>query len=506
MLNDCIDTPVPATETFLPESSKAAGLEPGERKRLSVEVLARATPVSQLASDNGVSRKFLYQQAARADEALDETFMPSSEGKDVLYQLPITKSWIQQFVMSLVLLGHTSYRGVVEILQTMFDYPLCIGTVHNIVRGATARARELNTVHELSAIRVGAHDEIFQAGRPVLVGMDVDSTYCYLLAVEDHRDETTWGVHLLDLQAQGLAPKYTIADGGTGLRAGQRAAWKSTPCHGDVFHALQDLNRLKRFLGNRAVSATTAREKLEKQMQRACKKGQGRSFSAKLAHARQREAQEVELAADVATLVEWLRCDILSLAGPDHASRIKLYDFVITELRARESQCPHHIRKLCTMLENHRDNLLAFAAVLDAKLGELARKFALPVAWLHELCQLEGQNSNQPARWQHEAQLRQKMGSRFHPVQTAMREAMNTTPRASSIVENLNSRLRTYFFLRRQIGNEYLDLLRFYFNHHRFARSDRPERQGKSPAELLTGQPQPNWLELLLGQDLFKRN
>ena len=125
MLKACIDTPVPATEAFLLESSKAAGLEPDERKRLSVEVLARATPVSQLASDNGVSRKFLYQQAARADEALDETFMPPSEGKDVLYQLPITKSWIQQFIMSLVLLGHASYRGVVEILQTMFDYPTC---------------------------------------------------------------------------------------------------------------------------------------------------------------------------------------------------------------------------------------------------------------------------------------------------------------------------------------------------------------------------------------------
>jgi len=44
---------------------------------------------------------------------------------------------------------------------------------------------------------------------------------------------------------------------------------------------------------------------------------------------------------------------------------------------------------------------------------------------------------------------------------TAVRQALQQTPRASSLVENLNSRLRNYFFLRRQLGSQYLDLLRF---------------------------------------------
>jgi len=82
---------------------------------------------------------------------------------------------------------------------------------------------------------------------------------------------------------------------------------------------------------------------------------------------------------------------------------------------------------------------------------------------------------------------------------------MADTPRASSIIENLNSRLRSYFFLRRQLGDEYLDLLRFYLNHHRFMRSDRPERVGRSPAELLSGEAHPHWLALL-GFETFHRN
>ena len=82
---------------------------------------------------------------------------------------------------------------------------------------------------------------------------------------------------------------------------------------------------------------------------------------------------------------------------------------------------------------------------------------------------------------------------------------MAQTPRASSIIENLNSRLRDYFFLRRHIGNDYLDLLRFFLNHRRFLRSDKPERVGKSAAELLNGRAHPHWPELL-GLLRFARN
>ena len=79
----------------------------------------------------------------------------------------------------------------------------------------------------------------------------------------------------------------------------------------------------------------------------------------------------------------------------------------------------------------------------------------------------------------------------------AVGDALNQTPRASSLVENLNSRLRNYFFLRRTLGESYLNLLQFFLNHRRFMRSEVAERVGKSPKEVMTGQPHPHWLELL---------
>jgi hypothetical protein len=102
-----------------------------------------------------------------------------------------------------------------------------------------------------------------------------------------------------------------------------------------------------------------------------------------------------------------------------------------------------------------------------------------------------------PAHWQGWNRLRAQLGAKFHALVAAVGRAMADTPRSSSLVENLNSRLRTYFTLRRHLGGSYLELLRFFLNHRGFPRSRHAERRGKSPRELLTGQTHPHWLTLL---------
>ena len=157
------------------------------------------------------------------------------------------------------------------------------------------------------------------------------------------------------------------------------------------------------------------------------------------------------------------------------------------------------------MLENHRDNLLAFVGVLDERFAEIAARFNVPLFLVHAICELQNLDENLPRYWQQQARLRKKLRGKFDCIKTAVRETLAETPRASSIVENLNSRLRNYFFLRRHIGDDYLHLLRFFLNHRRFQRSERPERTGKSPAELLNAQNYPHWLEML-GFERFSRN
>jgi hypothetical protein len=495
----------PQPRVFCP----AKTMLPGQRRDLALHVLAGSDTISGLAAQHEVSRKFIAQQRARANAALHEAFFAAEENADakkVLFHLPVTKDWLEQTILGLTLICHSPIRGVHEFCRDLLDCSVSVGKIHQVLQQAVAQARSYNRQQDLSAVRIGAHDEIFQAARPVLVGADVHSTYCYLLSLEEHRDSETWGIRLLELLDQGFRPEATIADAGSGLRAGQALALPGTPCRGDVFHALQLVQPLVTFLENRAYEAIGTHGKLERkkaQRRRRGQRTQGLATQASLAA--QAEGKAIDLAADVAVLTDWLRRDILSLAGPGHTTRRELYDFVVAELRQREPLCPHRIGPIVRALTNQRDDLLAFAVQLDEDLAALAAEFQLPTVTLREAFNNEVLDLDHPQRWPREAALRDRLGSRFFAVSVAVAELAEQTVRASSVIENLNSRLRSYFFLRRHLGPDYLSLLQFFLNHRRFLRSERPERVGKSPAELLTGEGHPHWLEML-GYVRFSRN
>jgi hypothetical protein len=196
------------------------------------------------------------------------------------------------------------------------------------------------------------------------------------LAVAEHRDADTWGVHLLDASQQGLKPDYTIADAGQGLRAGQKAAWDDTPCHGDVFHITRQYEGLANTLSRLAKGARSRCEKLEVKIGRTGQLGPDDELAVELAW--QTETQAQGLARDIRTLTQWLSHDVLALAGPALATRQMLFDFIVEELAKREPEDVRRIRPLRVALQNQRDDLLAFAGVLDAKLADIAQAQVIP--------------------------------------------------------------------------------------------------------------------------------
>ena len=494
---------VRALQQAIPNTCTAKTLGPGERLALGVQALAGHQNISRLADEADVSRKFVYQQAAIAQTALDDAFASSEPDDHVLFYLPVTKALLRQVVLGLILICHSSYRGVVEFFRDLLNAKIAVGTVHNIVHDAVSKAQAHNHAQNLANIQVAGLDEIFQNRRPVLVGADIASTYCFLLSDEDHRDADTWGVRLLELKDRGFAPKATIADFAGGIRSGQQQALVGTPCRGDVFHALQEVAPLATYLENRAYDTIAAHVKLKHKktklqtQPRRNERGQLHSLTCKITSAAQEEAKAITLADDIALLARWLRHDLFAVSGLPYGDRVTLYDFLVAELETRVPLCPHRIGPVCTLLKNQRDNLLAFAAQLDVDLTELAEPFQVPVDTVRAMLDLSTLDERQPRRWQQEVALRCQLGERFWSLSQAVQDLADKVVRASSIIENLNSRLRSYFFLRRQIGSKYLSLVQFFLNHRRFLRSDHPERKDKSPAELLTGQTHPHWLEML---------
>jgi hypothetical protein len=491
----------------IPNGCPAKALPPSQRLQIGLQALAGTQTITHLADEFDVSRKFVHRQSAIADRALADAFTPQQSDDEVLFHLPVTKQWLRQLILALTLICHSPLRGVVEILRDLFDYTISLGTVFNVVHAAVALAREHNQAQDLSRVRIGALDEIFQVGQPVLVGVDALSTYCFLLSLEENRDGDTWALRLLESQDHGLKPECFVADAGPSLRAAVAEVWPDGPCRSDIFHALQEVTQVVTNLENRAYEAMTTCVDLQRKLARAKRKG-GRGHHSQvkqLSDATKKQASAVTLADDVALLGRWLHYDVLALAGPTHADRVDLYDFIVAELTARIPEAPKLLGKLVTYLTGQRDDLLAFVAQLDGDLAALAATFAVPLALVRELFAVQTLDLNNPRRWRRAAPLQRILGKRYHPLSQAVDAVRRRTVRASSVVENLNSRLRNYFFLRRHLGNDYLALLQYFLNHRRYMRSEHPERAGKSPAELLTGESHPHWLEML-GYTRFSRN
>lgn len=494
---------VRALHQAIPNNCTAKSLGPSERLSLGVQALAGHQTITDLADDAGVSRKFVYQQRDRAQGALDDAFTPSMPDDEVLFHLPITKNWLKQAALGLTLICHSSYRGVHEFCRDLLGVNMAVGTVHNIVHDAIDQARPYNQHQNLANVKVAGLDEIFQKRQPVLVGADIRSTYCFLLSAEEQRDGDTWALRLMECQDRGFAPQATIADFGTGIRAGQARAMPNVPCRGDIFHALHEITPVVAFLENRAYDAIAAHDKLQHQktkLQRQARRaqlGQVQELARKVSAAAREQAKAIPLADEVALLARWLRTEVFAVSGLPYADRCMLFDFLVGEWKARVPQCPHRLQPVCTLLQNHRDQLLAFALQLDEDLAQLAAEFEVPVAIVREMLDVQKLDQRPAQRWPREGALRDQLRSRFDSLDQRVRALSEQVVRASSIIENLNSRLRNYFFLRREIGSGYLELLQFFLNHRRFLRSERPERADKSPAELLTGQAHPHWLEML---------
>ena len=455
-----------------------------------------------IANENNTSRKFVRQQGHNLQVAIDNVFDIDSPNNDnVIYDLPVTKVWIEQLVLALMLIGQVSYRNIIAILKDLLDYDISLGTLNNIFNAAVERARAENAAEDLSNIEVTANDELFHRNKPILAGIDTRSLYCYLLSAEDRRDEETWAIHLMDTETKGLKPQRTICDDARGLVSGHWMVFPQVFCEYDHFHISRALMDLRRYFRNRLKTAITALNRLES---KAKKSPSNTKLIERVLLARTEEASMRHISETTACQISWLEHDILNKAGPTPEERRELYDFVVDEFKKLEVIEAHRIKPVRITLEKKREMILRFSDVLADKLKLISHEFAVSVDTIWSICKLQRCDLSGDQYFFRSLPLQAKLEERFDEIEDAVIQALATTERTSSMVENLNGRVRGYIRSRQEIGFGYLDLLRFFMNHSPIVRSARPERKGKSPAEILLGKPHPHWLEML-GFERFKR-
>ncbi len=154
-------------------------------------------PAEQIRTENSATAKCCVRcvriwPGSSPWSVLDDAFSSATPDGEVLPEVAVTKAWLCQAIVALTLICRSSYRGVVEFLRDVLGVPVSVGCVHDMLQAATRQASAINQGQDLSGIRVGLHDEIFQGATPVLAGIDAASTYCYFGVVQIRVTRETW--------------------------------------------------------------------------------------------------------------------------------------------------------------------------------------------------------------------------------------------------------------------------------------------------------------------------
>lgn len=483
-------------------SCAAKNLTLAARKVIALQAITNNKKITEIAEVNQVSRNFVYSLKDQALQGIDEAFQVANDN-DVLFYLPVTKKWLIAFILCLILHCKACYRGIYKLLTDSFDYNISIGTIHNIAQTAAVTAKNINKEEDLKTVTLAAPDELFYNDKPILTGVDIPTLYCYLLSKEKNRDADTWAINLLDLQKQKFNPLRIIADDADGLRAGHDMVYWNIPCDADNFHITKDLIEMRRYFRNKLKSAITYKIGRASKLQKAIMPDAIKKYTDQLTLAIKEEKLMLHLTNNIDILVSWMEHDVLNKPGPNIIIRRELFNFIVQELESLAKLYPHRILPICVKLKNQRDLLLAFVDVLEDKFITIAEQYQCSIDTIWEICKLQrckyfGDNyiiRSEPIILQ--------LGNVFEEIEDAVIAALDSTERTSSMVENLNSRISPYLFMRKTSNQSFLDLLRFYLNHTQFLRSEREYRVNKTPAELLNG-PHKHWLKML-GYSRFKR-
>ncbi len=158
-----------------------------ERFLLGCKVLGGKS-VSELSEETQLSREWIYEQKRRIEKEAQS--LDSRESG--ITKIEVTETWLRRLVLSLALDCRGSLEGIQRTCSEVIGVHLSIGNISRIINEAAEKAKELDEQVSLGNIRQGANDEIFQGCVPVLTGIDLESSYVYLLEPADDRSGETW--------------------------------------------------------------------------------------------------------------------------------------------------------------------------------------------------------------------------------------------------------------------------------------------------------------------------
>ena len=144
--------------------------------------------------------------------------------------------------------------------------------------------------------------------------------------------------------------------------------------------------------------------------------------------------------------------------------------------------------------------LLGFLRRLEKKAREAALSFpADPRAFQLLYHQTAYRCTSEEYRFM-EKKLFSFFGQRIFEARDTLSSLLGSVFRASSLIENVNGRLRPFMDLKREVPEPLFILLKVFFNTKKDRRPRNRDWKGTSAIDRLTGQSCPEFLDLLFGQ------
>lgn len=468
--------------------------------------------VSDLAEKYGVPRRTVYELLDQGRVAVEAAFAQDGGVEPGTITLQITERDIMRSLIAMRVATPSSIRDLVAVMPVLYGFGWSYGKIQSRLAEAERRADEFLRKVDLSRIEYAALDEMFSQGRPVFGGVDLDSQYLFQLEVHRHRGGEDWAKSLGKLRdEQNLSPRSVVKDAGSGLAKGVEDCWPDAEHRDDLFHAVYMMGQESYHLERRAYGAITRVDDLIAKSGRARSETARRSLGQKTRKAR----KHADHAIDRFDRFEALRYEakrVLELTDPGSgklrtpAEVQQVLTQVGTEMESLEGS---RIRKVAKYLRNRAAGLGRYLDDLGQRLeavteeagGRRVVQAALRAyqaslsagrkapAWERQQCKRELSKATD-----HLLKVTEGKPERVMRVMSLVVPVVQRRHRASSAIENLNSVLRPYLVVQKNVEQGFLDLFRFYWNTRK---REWGRGKGTSPYEELTGEPVEDWLTLL---------
>lgn len=484
--------------------------------------------LKQLACEHNVQPREIFRIRERADAALEHEFAekPSKEESaednteslpddKLLFYLPVTVGHLKRAVVALRVVAPCSIRDIVALLPILFGSVAAwsYGKIQSLLVEAGQRAAAFLNQVDLSKVDSCVLDEMFSQGQPVLAGLDPVSQILFLLQVRSSRTGEEWANALGGPRdAQGLNPDVVIKDAGTGLAKGVKECWPETEQRDDLFHAVHVMLIALIRLERRAYAAINKEYELEKRKGKGKTETERRGNGQKLRKARENSSKAIERFDTYEQLCIEAR-QYLKLARPGTGELYAPEEVVMNLERigmAMMALGGKYARKAGRYLKNRAKGLAVYLDSLANNIDKVTDEAGgeamveAVIRFYQATLNVESKSRNEPERKAKAQELRLAIR---HLVECAGGEKsmvcqalgvigpiLDQRQRASSAIENLNSVLRPYLVVHKNVTQGFLDLFRFFWN---LRIREWGRGKGTSAYQQLTGIVVPDWLETL---------